>query len=368
MTINSLNNTWFFKKIFKNITETKTKIKKKVEEILSLEEINDKNLFIEFVTNDSISEEWRLIIKDRFIWKIVFEDIKYILKNKKISEISKYILIRELDKTAGNIEKLIELWFDPKKFLFEVDSDWWEIFDEIIKRTLENKSDIYTEMRKIVKIFLEKENIKNKSSKSEEKEFLINFFKKQNFKNQYENNNLWLNNKKIDLSVYLRYWHKVDQPEITELIIILLDEIQKNNWFIFFDWIRIIPRFKYKFKPKFLLKNIDWRFFDVEKKDFEKSMLFNSCPIFLSHSSWPFLWEIPSIISSWMIESESEINLWIETENTDEYKSKIQNQENINKKLNSEQVLEKTYNSIKKLENRLKIIVTEEKIKESVNF
>lgn len=338
---------YFWEKFIKTLNKEKYK---KIENIIEKKEVSKKD-FLEIISDNYINIDTKLIIKDFFDEKLTFEEIENLILSKKVDIYWKYILIKELDKTAENIEKLIKLWFDPHLFLYECDSDWWKIFDEILKRTLENKSDIYTEMRKISKEYIENLDKKFLFSESQKNKILKFFSEIQNPKTK---NKVNLDEKEIFLSSYIRYWHKIDHPEIAELITIFFDELLKNWHFNIFSGIRIIPRFDNRVKPKKFIKNSWLKLYSYKFDNFSSALNYRACPIFFSHSAWPKNWDVPYIKSSWMKNEENSINIWFELENWREnYRSNIENPSEKNKNLEINDIFDSSLNSLENLSKRL---------------
>lgn len=382
--INEENNKNFPEKIknsvLKIISLENLQVKKLVLEIKNWTKKLEKKDFLRIIKNKTISTTDLQKITNFVDFSLEFEEVENILKNKKVPNFNKYLLARKVKKDFKNIEKLQKIWLEPRGFLFECVSDSWIIFEEILKNILENKSDLYTEMRKIVKNFLEKKSIpKNIYSENEVKN-LKKIFEKQN--DYFFNLPLDLSEDKIDLSIYMRYWHKIDHPEIAELFVLFFDEILKNKSSRYIDKIRLIPRFSDMFEPKELIKNTNVNFLKVNWTLFKKAMFFNTVPVFLSNSWFNFPYQkdfknkdllktsfkTPFVISAWMknFSNFNSINSGFELENDQNYHSWIENQKERNSKLELDEILEIFFKIFLEIEKKLTFSLEEQKINNDI--
>lgn len=146
---------------------------------------------------------------------------------------------------------------------------------------------------------------KDKYSETDRK---INWWRIQNFQNKRISSTdkkiaekIWIKEEWLDLSIYVRYKHTVDYPEIAEYIIIFLQKYL-NDWYSkYFSKIRIIPRMKDIFPDSWVdlwLWNIDK--YNVDKKEFKIALNYHSIPLYLSHSSNIRPYWTPNIVSAWM--------------------------------------------------------------------
>lgn len=315
------------------------------------EEINspfkDKKIFIKYLLDKKIDFEKKLMIKNLFYWEITIEDIKKVIN--KLEKREKYLLANELEKTAENINFLIKLWLSPENFLFNCKSDGWKIFDEILKNTLKNNSDIYTEMKKIVLNFIEKQNLEKNIFSEKDSKRLYKIFK-----NNHTNNDEDF----MKFGFYIRYWHKIDHPEIAELIIIFFDEILKNQSLKYFKDFKIFTRFKNKFYPKNFSKFIKKeKILLLEWMEFENEINNNYTIFYFSNSSSPKT-NFPNFISKNMKKWKNSFNLDLEFENKfwDKY---------FNQNLKSDKILKFFLEKIQRFENLMSFELKQREIWEN---
>lgn len=311
---------------------------------------SDKNLFLKFMNSKNLVKEEKEKLRDLFIWKIEVSDLENFLKNNICYNETKYLIASTIDKTAENIEKLIKLWLDPKQFLFICKSDWWKVFDEILKRTLENKTDIYTEMENIVLDFIEKQNLEKNIFSKEDSKKLVWFY----------NWTTYLNHDPMNLAIYIRYGHKIDHPEIAELVTIFFDKLTKNKSLKYIKDIKILPRFNNRNKPKHFL-NFIWeeKFRSVSWENFERELNQNCVSIYMSHSKKPST-NFPSLISWTMEEWSNSTKMDLELENKPSLNSVDKN-----KSFDSDNILNLFLEHIKNIEAKMswsiEVIETTEK-------
>ena len=127
--------------------------------------------------------------------------------------------------------------------------------------------------------------------------------------------NTWEKFKRRDISIYLRYWHKVDYPEIAEAFILFV-QAYKKLWFSqIFGTIRIIPRYKNVGPSQEVLENLATKFYwNVSWEKFEKALHQGSIAVFLSHSTNSWTVRRPSIISEGMDVHKNDIVSKLELE------------------------------------------------------
>lgn len=126
-----------------------------------------------------------------------------------------------------------------------------------------------------------------------------------------------INTKKLELAIYLRYWHIVDYPEIWEYIILFLNKYIEQWYSKYLSWIRVIPRHKNYFPRSWFFKWNEIKKYNIEWKKFKLTLKKFAIPFHLSHSIYEDTEDLPYIISWWMDQegNPNEIDLWLELEN-----------------------------------------------------
>jgi len=296
-----------------------------------------------------LSEEWT--IKNKTDLELLFKSEKYpifetFIKNWIKSE---YKYINELIKDNYDIRKIsINI---IRKYFFAVTSQGSRVLNYLLDRARKEEKDIYTQMQKIVVEYLEQ---KSKTWEVEEKELnyigiqriLDKFFKKSFSK--IEHSKLNIPKDKIELSIYLRYWHTVDYPEIWELILLFVNEYINRKYSAYISGIRLIPRHE-NLLPRVGLLNMipKIRTYRVMWLDFERSLGLWSVQIHLSHGT-VLKTGMPQITSCWISKEDKHIQLSIDLEeNYDKNNTKSQNIEEIfNSLFNALQQVDKQFDKM----------------------
>jgi hypothetical protein len=125
-----------------------------------------------------------------------------------------------------------------------------------------------------------------------------------------------INMKQLELSIYLRYWHAVDYPEIWEYMILFLDKYIKEWYSKYLSWIRLLPIKENVFPRSWFFKKNKIIKYNVKKVKFEIALKKYAIPFHLSHSGFKNTESLPYITSWWMDEDENidQIDLWLELE------------------------------------------------------
>lgn len=141
------------------------------------------------------------------------------------------------------------------------------------------------------------------ASSSDINKYILGYFRKQaqNFLDTRSKVSGRKTPVKKDISLYVRYWHTVDYPEIAEAVIIFVQEYRKYfSDTSFIQDIRIIP-YRGRDKPNTTLFQDGTMFYDVRGREFESALHDWSIAVFLSHSTNSSTDEtVPNIISAWM--------------------------------------------------------------------
>lgn len=117
--------------------------------------------------------------------------------------------------------------------------------------------------------------------------------------------NLGLSRDAHDLSIYLRYGHQVDYPELAELLMLFLARYVHSGYTKYFSGIRIVPRNKDNvlLPSDYVIQKPGVRCFpDVKKDAFLWALHIFATPYFLSNSSnTANEFHVPAILSRGMV-------------------------------------------------------------------
>jgi len=205
------------------------------------------------------------------------------------------IILQNENYQFDNIDNIDNLEEIIKYNLFAIPSQWSNILLQLLKK-LENKvskkrlyslenflsNDLLNQMYQIMKNDIEK--FLNKQ----------NLEKKCTMVNQYS---------KLDISIYLRYGHTVNFPEIWEYIVLFVDTFLEKWYSKYIKNIRLIPRnYKWIYIPRQVFfkntKNVE--LYNVSWSKFRVALENDSIPFHLSHSRYKNNFNRPYIISWWM--------------------------------------------------------------------
>ena len=319
--IKDINFNQIKKLIFDDITEIHIleMIINRLEKKLELEQI------IEILMDDDFSLRLKIALIREIESIESMNDLKLINKllnnnnSKYIKEWLEKQITTKIKYNSRNIKLIEEIWL-IWNILFNVKSEKSDIFNDLIEDIRENKSKSLYEIMKN-KTNVEFSKLQKEFKQYSNQEILNNWEKIINY--QKHNANIYniglvkkigIEKNKLDLSIYVRYWHVVDYPEIAEYIILFLDKYIKWNYSKYFSWIRIVPRKKNLLPSLKIIENLN--VFDVEwmKMLFETSLHTNAIPFFLSHSTNSNIHWTPNIVSSSMKERKNDIKSHIELE------------------------------------------------------
>jgi hypothetical protein len=162
---------------------------------------------------------------------------------------------------------------------------------------------------------------------------------------------LQLDDTQLDFSVFVRYWHTVDHPEMAEYMLLFLEKYFQEGNSRYFSNIRVIPRHTYN-RPHECVLDKQWiQLYDVDSDSYEWAMNIYSAWMYMSHSSNIQSFEMPNIISASM-ESQIEWDIVSNIELEDFYQEDWWTKQDM-KNVDLAWLLSETLWSVQKLENLL---------------
>jgi hypothetical protein len=160
---------------------------------------------------------------------------------------------------------------------------------------------------------------------------------------------LKINMEQLELSVYLRYWHRVNYPEIWEYVTLFLNKYIEKWYSKYLSWIRLIPIRKNIFPRIWFFERNDIKTYNVEKEKFDTSLKKYAIPFHFSHSGYNNTENLSYITSAWMDKNgdPSQIDLWLELE-------KQHDKKNWTDKKTIDEILKQVIKVMQELDKKLK--------------
>ncbi len=229
---------------------------------------------------------------------------------------------------------------------------WSMILGQAKQRPKEN---IYSIERSNVQKFLQGHPKIPENIRSENNNKILNYQKQFLTQKELQDaKNIWIDTDNFELTLYSRYHHAVDYPEIADFIAIFIDEYIHSGRSKIFKNFRILPRnFGQETNIEPLLKELKTaKYYNLIGPSAPVAMNVCSSTMYLSHSANAGKYNIPNIISTSMHPKAKEndilSNIELELEKTPQ-----DNQEMIMKKVDSFTICLEVLKNIQNLEDKL---------------
>jgi molybdopterin-guanine dinucleotide biosynthesis protein A len=202
-------------------------------------------------------------------------------------------------KTIEDLEELMENPNWEIINLYLVMSLWSTILNWLKDKLKKNtNASIYDIMEEDIDHFF---YFKKMESHKQDTSWIANILSKQNVTEEEKNllKKLWIEGNKLEISLYLRYWHTVDYPEIWEYIGLFINSYLEKWYSKYISSIRLIPiRIWQKPWKSFFEKAKLITFYPVKWDDFKLALKKYSIPFHLSHSLYKDTENLPFVVSN----------------------------------------------------------------------